>query len=78
MGYLIQLRPNGRINLRNTVTMYVTPQGRDAVEIAFPVDVNQFKPVCTGNNRWLFTDMGRHWSERVPDVLVIPSPQLFC
>mgnify|MGYP007071031423 CR=1 FL=1 len=72
----IELLANRLVNLRNTVTMDVTPQRRCSVEIAVSLNVDHLKRIARFDDRCVLLAVGLHGCKGMPDMGVIPVAKL--
>ena len=71
---IVQLLPNRRVDLGATVTVHVTPETTDTIQVTPSLDVGQPTPISTLDDP---RDIFGHLREAVPDDLAVPNPELF-
>ena len=77
VGNAVKLPPDGRVELGHTMAVEVAPQRRDAVNIAPAVEVDQVAAFGAVDQERRFLGVSLHRREGVPDVLAVPSFELF-
>ena len=77
MRDLIELLPNGLIELRYTMTMDVAPQRRNAVDIRITVEVVEEAAVGALDDERRLGGVLEHRCEGMPDVIAVPLFKLF-
>ena len=70
----IHLFADGSIDFRDTKSVNVAPQGRDAIEIPPTVEVDQLEPIAGHDDRRVLASVFLHWREGMPDMLDVPCP----
>ena len=73
MGDFLQLRINRLIKIRMAVSMHVTPNAANRIDVLFAINIIEIHAVCTlDDERLIF----RHLRKRVPDSTLVDLVQL--
>jgi len=72
VGDAVELLANGPVDQRLAVAVDVAPQGRDAVDVAPPLGVDQVGPIGALDRHRLFPTPVELLGEWMPEVVAIP------
>ena len=71
MGNPLQLRDDGPVDLSPAMAMNIAPERRDAVEVPFPIDVDEEVALPPLDDQGLVRKPLLHLCKGVPEILVI-------
>jgi hypothetical protein len=77
MGDPVQLPAHSFVQFRDTMTVYVTPHGRDAVNVLPTLDIHKEAAVGPLDDQGLLGGISLHRRERVPEMIAVPAFELF-
>ena len=73
VGHLLQLAPQGLVQLRAPVAVEVGPEGGDPVQVAVAFLVEEEAPFSPGDDQEFFLQEALHLGEGMPEVLPVPA-----
>src|SRR4026208_277502 len=71
MGDALELIFDGVVNFLFAVTVHITPERRNAIQIFSPVVVDQIMPIAAADDQRIFAQPFLHLRERMPNIAVI-------
>ena len=77
MGDMAELLDHGLINFRPPMPVDIHPKGRNPIQIAMSMDINEIAALPCSHNKRLLIDPIHHLGKRMPDVLFVQIFEFF-